>query len=168
MREPRSTQFENDLRALEPLLLRVAMRSVRERELARDLTQEALLHALANHAQYAGRSTLRTWVLGILAHKVLDALRGRRVALDGDDDSGLLDTASPHELERVVMARQDLRRVEGALTQLPARERLALVLTDIEGLSRDEACHALGVTATHLRVILHRGRNRLRRLCERD
>jgi RNA polymerase sigma-70 factor (ECF subfamily) len=160
--------LEADLRALEPVLYRFALRATREPETSRDLTQDALLHAVAQAQHFSGRSTLRTWVLGILSHKVLDHFRQRKLVLEGDADEALLDTASPHDLERTAMARQELTRVEAALAQLPARERLAVMLTDVEGLEREAVCHALDVTATHLRVILHRGRNRLRRLCERD
>jgi RNA polymerase sigma-70 factor (ECF subfamily) len=168
VRQPGAPILEREIRELEPVLYRFALRATRDREAARDLTQDALLLAVSDARRFSGRSTLRTWVIGILSHKVLDHFRDRHVPLDGDSEQELLATASPHDVERVVMARQELGRLEQALAQVPARERLALLLTDVEGLPREEVCHALSVTETHLRVILHRGRNRLRRLCERD
>jgi RNA polymerase sigma factor (sigma-70 family) len=156
-----------ELRSLEPILLRFALRATRDPDASRDLTQEALLAAVAQAATFAGRSSLRTWVVGILAHKITDHLRSRaRRAGEPEGDAGLLDAPSAEDVERAVMARQRLAAVDRALLGLPERERLALLLVDVEGLDRDEARNALGVGATHLRVLLHRGRNRLRRALE--
>jgi RNA polymerase sigma-70 factor (ECF subfamily) len=165
---------EPEIRKLEPVLYRFALRATRDPELSRDLTQEALLAAVAQAAPFAERSSLRTWLIGILAHKVTDHQRRSAVRRPGQldlgpagaDDGGLLETPSAEDVERVVMARQELRAVDRALQALPERERLALLLLDVECVDRDEACNALGVTATHLRVLLHRGRNRLRRMLE--
>lgn len=158
-----------ELAALEPVLYRFALRATRDVELSRDLTQEALLAAVAQRAEFAGRSSLRTWVVGILSHKVLDHFRRRAVRAVGEgDDAELLATPSEHDVERVVAARQTLAAVEVALTRLPDLERLALLLVDVEGAERDDCCNALGVSATHLRVLLHRGRNRLRRMLEHE
>jgi RNA polymerase sigma factor (sigma-70 family) len=161
--------MEADLRQLEQVLYRFALRATRDPELSRDLTQETLLAAVADAATFAARSTLRTWVVGILAHKVTDHRRRSGVRqMEGDGDEQLLSTPSAEDVERVVMARQRLAAVEKGLQALPERERLALLLLDVEGVDRDEVCNALGVTATHLRVLLHRGRNHLRRMLEED
>jgi RNA polymerase sigma-70 factor (ECF subfamily) len=160
---PGTTILDEELWALRPVLLRFALRATRDPEASRDLAQEALLGALEAGLRFEGRSALRTWVLGILSHKVLDHLRRHHEVMEGDEE-GLLETASAEDVERTAMARQDLGRVEAALTRMPARERLALLLTDVEGLDRAAVCHALAVSPTHLRVLLHRGRNRLRRL----
>ena len=158
---------EPELRALEPVLYRFALRATRDRDVARDLTQDALLAAIAQASTFAGRSALRTWVVGILSHKIIDHYRrtlGR--VPDGEEDADLLATPSSADVERVVAARQELAAVDRALMQLPERERLALMLVDVEGLEREDACRALDVSATHLRVLLHRARNRVRRLLE--
>jgi RNA polymerase sigma factor (sigma-70 family) len=163
--------LESDIRQLEVVLYRFALRATRDPELSRDLTQETLLAAVAEAGTFAARSSVRTWVIGILAHKVTDHRRrsGVRGAQDeAGDDARLLATPSSEDVERVVMARQQLAAVDRGLKALPERERLALLLLDVEGVDRAEVCNALGVTATHLRVLLHRGRNHLRRLLEED
>lgn len=158
-----------ELQTLEPVLFRFALRATRDPELARDLTQDALLAAVAQGASFAGRSSLRTWVIGILSHKVIDHFRrAAKQPIDRDGGGDLLATPSSADVERVVAARQELAAVERALRELPELERLALLLVDVEGLEREDSCRALDVTATHLRVLLHRGRNRLRRMLEHD
>jgi RNA polymerase sigma factor (sigma-70 family) len=161
--------LESEIRHLETVLYRFALRATRDPDLSRDLTQDTLLAAVADAATFAGRSSVRTWVIGILAHKVADHGRRARVRKeDGGDDERLLATPSSENVERVVMAREQLAAVDRALATLPERERLALLLLDVEEVDRAEACNALGVSATHLRVLLHRGRNRLRRMLEED
>ncbi len=158
-----------ELRALEPILIRFALRATRDPELARDLAQEALLAVVAQRGDFAGRSSLRTWAIGILSHKVIDHFRRRSTRpLDGGDDADLLQAPSSEDVERVVAAREQLKAVERALQDLPVLERMALLLCDVEGAEREDCCRVLGVTATHLRVLLHRGRNRLRRMLEHD
>lgn len=152
---------------LEPVLRRFALRATGDPELSRDLVQETLLAVLARPT-FESRSTLRTWVIGVLAHKVVDHFRARkRWQLEGAETDDLLEAPSGEDVERAVIARQSLKRVEAALGRLPERERLAILLVDVEQVGRPRACEALGVEATNLRVLLHRGRNRLRRVLER-
>ncbi len=158
---------EPSVRELEPVLYRFALRATRDRELAKDLTQEALLAVVAQAESFAGRSSLRTWAIGILSHKVIDHFRRRGTNLvDESNDADLLAAPSAEDVERVVAARQELAAVERALGRLTEGERMAVILVDVEQLEREECCSALGVSATHLRVLLHRGRNRLRRMLE--
>lgn len=161
---PVTHELDSQIRELEPVLLRFAFRATRNQDVARDLTQEALLAAV--EGRFEGRSTLRTWVIGILSHKIADHFRAGTRRPEGADDPDLVATASSRDVDRVAMARQKLASVERALGELPERERLALLLVDVEGAERQEAEAALGVSAENLRVLLHRGRNRLRRLLE--
>jgi RNA polymerase sigma factor (sigma-70 family) len=161
--------LESEIRQLETVLFRFALRATRDSDLSRDLTQETLLAAVADAASFAARSSARTWVVGILAHKITDHRRRCGVRKeDREDDAALRAAPSSEDIERVVMARQQLAAVERGLQALPERERLALLLLDVEEVDRTEVCNALGVSATHLRVLLHRGRNRLRRMLEED
>jgi RNA polymerase sigma factor (sigma-70 family) len=161
-----SALCDSELRQLEPILHRFALRAVRNPDLARDLVQDALLAAVSQAASFDGRSTRRTWVIGILSHKVLDHFRRQKVRGEGDEDPDLVEAGSASDVERVVAARRELAAVDKALGELPERERVALLMVDVEGLDREECCSALDVSATHLRVLLHRARNRLRRLLE--
>jgi len=109
-------------------------------------------------------------------YRLLDHVRGAvLVSLDeartndGEDQGTLADhLADPNsiDLESRLEDDQTKRMLLRTIDQLPEQERLAILLCDVEGVERENCCHVLGVTATHLRVLLHRGRNRLRRMLE--
>src|SRR2546423_828055 len=101
-----ASALEMQLRDLEPVLRGFAVRAVRDPELARDLVQDALLSAVASAHSFDGRSQLRTWVVGILSHKVIDHLRRKGRAPESTDDPDLLEAPSGQDVERVAMARQ--------------------------------------------------------------
>lgn len=163
---PPATNLESELHELLPILQRFALRATRHEETAKDLAQDALLAAL--QGQFDGKSKLRTWVISILSNKITDHFRSAKVRrTDDEEDPDLVAAPSTHGIERVLMARQELSLVERALGDLPERERLALLLVDVEGVPHQEACTSLDVSDGNLRVLLHRGRNRLRRLLER-
>jgi RNA polymerase sigma-70 factor (ECF subfamily) len=129
---------------------------------------EPVLLAYASRATFAGGSRLRTWAVGILTHKVIDLFRARRRSGDRIDDTSPDELAEPisHRPDRALARREAIAVLEAGLRVLPEQERLAILLVDVEGIERDEACAQLAITANHLRVLLHRGRHRLRRLLE--
>jgi RNA polymerase sigma-70 factor (ECF subfamily) len=69
-------------------------------------------------------------------------------------------------LEDELATRQALLALDRALPTLPELERMAVLMIDVEHLEREEACRLLAITPNHLRVVLHRGRNRLRKVLE--
>lgn len=159
------------IRALEASLLAYALRAVGSRDQARDLVQETLLAVTAGRAPFEGRSQLRTWAIGTLTHKVVDLLRARgRARLTSAEDTSVDDLAEPSSEgrpDRVLERREALSIVDAALRELPDLERLAVLLVDVEGNDHEKTCNELAVNATHLRVLLHRGRHRLRRALEK-
>jgi RNA polymerase sigma-70 factor (ECF subfamily) len=166
-----AAQSSSALAALEPSLRAWAVRATGDPEASRDLVQETLAAGLEAAGRFEGRSALRTWLIGVLSHKVADHFRKLYKTPFESNDPAPLDlhpTPSGSEVERVVMARRDLARVDRALAQLPPGERLALMLVGVEGFDHEEACREMAVTATHLRVLLHRGRHHLRRMLERE
>jgi RNA polymerase sigma-70 factor, ECF subfamily len=68
--------------------------------------------------------------------------------------------------EDAALGGEILRYLAGALTLLPVRQRTVVTLRDIQGLTSEEACELLGITAANQRVLLHRGRTRLREALE--
>lgn len=154
---------------IEPVLHAYALRAVGNRDAARDLVQETLLAALAGRERFEGRAKLRTWAVRILTNKVVDLVRARGRSRARDEDVGPDDLAEPtseRRPDRVLARRQALGIVDRALRELPELERLAVLLVDVEGFDRGEAAVKLDITANHLRVLLHRGRHRVRRALE--
>jgi RNA polymerase sigma-70 factor (TIGR02943 family) len=162
------------------ILFKYAMARVRNRELAEDLVQEGLLAALKSANSYQGRSTERTWLVGILKHKLLDHLRksGRERASDTLDDrleDEFFDdrgrwkirpakwTVDPHE----ALKQDDFRTIfEKCLEEAPERLAQVFVLREVDELESDEICKILEVTSTNLWVMLHRARLKLRQCLE--
>ncbi len=85
-----SADFRRQIEDLRPYLLRYASLQLRDAAAAEDAVQEALLAALAGESNFAGRSNLRTWLTGILKHKIVDAIRRQsreRTAAEPDPGS---------------------------------------------------------------------------------
>jgi RNA polymerase sigma-70 factor, ECF subfamily len=144
-----------------------------------DIVQQTWMRTLESLEQFEGRARLSTWVLQIglnLARGVAQRER-REVPLpteaDPDDvcftDDGWWATpprawpAVAHDPEQAAASRELLQHLEAELRQLPDTWRAAVVLCDVEGLAPREAAVVLSVDEGNLRVLLHRGRARLRR-----
>ena len=159
-----------ELAGLLPMLRGFTRRALGTDNAGEDLVQDALLAATEGLAGFRGGARLGTWVVGILSHKIIDHLRRlhrwREEALDEAEEPRLLDAPPARNPEQQLARREALRVIEAALSTLPERERMAVLLVDVYTADHDEACHALAVSATHLRVLLHRGRHRLRRKLE--
>jgi len=134
------------------------MLRLRDREQAEDAVQDALLAALEGMERFSGASSLRTWVGGILKHKIVDRLRasGREQPLD---DGGLVLPAS--DPEEGFARHRFLETVQRSLRRLPANAARVFVLREVLGLDTDEVCEQLAISASNCWVTLHRARRRL-------
>jgi len=169
--------FANELAALRPSLVRVAHQRLRNDAWAEDAVSETLLAALENPGSFAGRAKLRTWLVGILKHKLVDQTRrGMRESQferwddDGPADDGAADvTAAAFEApadwgdpQECLCRRQLMTQLDKCLRELPPQQGQAFLLRHGIGEETGEICDQLGITAGNLSVILHRARNRLR------
>ncbi len=159
------------IREVEPVLTAFALRAVRHRALAQDLVQETYLAAIESKASFEGRSTLRTWMVGILVRKIVDHFRRnkREVLVDvvPELDGPTRFATQPFAAaDRRLDDKTAMQVIDRALPALSELERMAVLACDVEQLDRDEACNAMGVQPTHLRVLLHRGRHKLRKALE--
>jgi RNA polymerase sigma-70 factor (ECF subfamily) len=155
-----------------PYLLRYARLQLRDSHAAEDAVQEALVAALAGEASFGGRSNLRTWLTGILKHKIVDAIRRR-----SRDPEPLPETAEFDALfdetghwgeppvawpENSLEQKQFFAVLENCLAALPAKTAQAFMMREHLGLEAQEICKELGVTSTHYWVLLYRARVALR------
>ena len=173
--------FRSQVEGLRPYLLRYASLQLRDAAAAEDAVQEALLAALAGEAGYGGRANLRTWLTGILKHKIVDTIRRQSrerptaefegAGEDGEFD-GLFDRRGHwqeapdawEQPEGALGQKQFLAALEACLRALPERTARVFMMREHLGLDTSEICKELGITATHCWVMLHRARMALR-LC---
>ena len=176
MRAP--DDFRAQLEALRPYLLRYASLQLRDAAAAEDCVQEALLAALTGQASFAGRANLRTWLTGILKHKIVDAIRRQaREPLAQEDPEEELDeidgqfTRRGHWDERpaawgdpdgALEQSQFFRALEMCLERLPARTARVFMMREHLGAETGEICKELDITPTHCWVMLYRARMTLR------
>jgi len=141
--------------------------------------------------RFEGRSSLKTWLCGILLNTAKARARKERrtVSVPSFNPDEAPEPAVPPERfsppghrwdghwqapprawpetpESALLSTETLAFVEACLDRLPEAQRAVLLLRDVEELSGEEACNALGITDTHQRVLLHRARSRMRALLE--
>ena len=152
----------------------IAFDFTRNREDAKDLSQEAFLKAFTNLKHFDGRSSFYTWFYRIVVNLCLDYKRRQKRAPAESFDERVENQVEPsHEPEKTrspdqhVMARQISRAVGAALETLPARQRAAFVLKNHQGLSIKEIAELMETAEGTVKVHLHRAVTALReRLAE--
>ena len=127
----------------------IAYRITNDSTLAEDVVQDAFLGAWRNAARYeVGRGSVRTWLLSIVHHRAIDAVRRRKPASELPEEAEGMRTPEPLTLPDVwgeVSGRLDAGAVQTALTALPALQREALELAYFGGLSQTEIAERTGV-----------------------
>jgi RNA polymerase sigma-70 factor (ECF subfamily) len=177
MMSPLGSAGQIDFSAHRSAMLRFARRKIRDEDLAEDAVQDALVAALSSKESFQGRSALRTWLIGILNHKIQDVFRResryvRRPGADRFGDEGAMDDSPAEVLAAVAASDQrdpvnevGQRRMRAELAReidaLPDTLREVFVLQVIEGLPTAEVCRRLGITEANCWVRLHRARKRL-------
>ncbi|MFF9555133.1 RNA polymerase sigma factor SigM [Streptomyces albus] len=142
----------------------VALRTLGDREEAADAVQDALISAYRAAHTFRGQSAVTTWLHRITVNACLDRARktASRRATPTDDTERLEQVLEPHESAAGPVERQDVRRqVVAALSELPAEQRAALVLVDMQGYPVAEAAEVLDVAVGTVKSRCARGRARL-------
>jgi RNA polymerase sigma-70 factor (ECF subfamily) len=160
----------DDLAQHRPALVRFARRKVRDEALAEDAVQDAMLAAVANRARFQGQSSLRTWLIGILDHKIQDVFRreNRYVAISGEDDEqdpfdplgldGADESADP--MQAVASARMRAA-LEREIEEMPPNLKDVFRMQALEGMATVEVCKQLSISEANCWVRLHRARKHL-------
>ncbi len=178
-----SNPGSEDLEQLRPYLLRYALLQLRDRESAEDVVQETLLAVLEGRARFEGKSTAKTWLTGILKHKIIDVMRrrAREQPLVAEDDGSEAEAAdalfradghwrqAPSDWGSPARALEDKRFREAfelCAKAMPARNARVFIMREVLDMSTEEICKELGITPTNLWVILHRARLSLRECIE--
>jgi RNA polymerase sigma-70 factor (ECF subfamily) len=163
-------------------LLRYASLQLRDSHAAEDAVQETLVAALAGEASFQGRANLRTWLTGILKHKIIDAIRrmSREATLLPEADTAEFDALfdqSGHWVEppaawtdpgASLEQKRFFAALEVCLKRLPQKIAQAFMMREHLGLETGEICKELAITPTHCWVLLYRARMALRECLEKD
>ncbi len=169
-------------------LIRMAMGYVADREMAEEVVQDTWMAVIEGLVRFEGRSSLRTWIFGIMIHKAKDrGVREKRhvtfSAFDSksDENDEAVDPARFHQSgewaghwaippqpwdeqtpEKLLASQQAVSAMQRAIEALPPTLKEVLILRDIEGVEAKDACNILRITETNLYVRLHRARERVR------
>ena len=172
-------------------MLAVARGYVRTRAIAEEVVQEAWVGVLNGIDRFEGRSSLRTWIMRIVANIAIS--RGEREARSipfssfaSEEDEPAVDPdrfrddsdgfpghwraypgnwASPPD--DALINRETLDVVMRAIEELPAAQRVVITMRDVAGCSPEEVCGTLDVSDGNQRVLLHRARSHVRNALER-
>ncbi|HLI01576.1 MAG TPA: sigma-70 family RNA polymerase sigma factor [Acidimicrobiales bacterium] len=161
-------------------LVRLAQSFGTGREVAEEVAQDTWIAVLRGAERFEGRSSVRTWLFRICLNRARSAAgRERRdPSLDPNDPA-----VDPHRFttggqwasppadwtdavdDRLVAAGL-IGPLRAAIGGLPPLQQQVVTLRDVEGLSSEEVCEVLSISAANQRVLLHRGRSRVRSLVE--
>jgi RNA polymerase sigma-70 factor, ECF subfamily len=171
-------------------MLRVARMHVASEAVAQEVVQETWLAVLQGLDRFEERSSLRTWIFHILVNRT--RTRGAReartvpfatlAAREADEPFAAVDAdrflptddpewaghwAAPlprwdEVPERHLAAREAATSVRGAMAALPPMQRIVMIMRDVEGWEAPEICHALDISESNQRVLLHRARSKVR------
>ncbi|MGQ0554543.1 MAG: RNA polymerase sigma factor [Nitrospiraceae bacterium] len=173
-------------------LIRMAMGYVADREVAEEVVQDTWMAVIEGLGRFEGRSSLRTWIFGIMIHKAKDrGVREKRhttfSSFESVDDNSdeTVDPSRFHQSgewavhwafppqpwddqtpEKLLASQQAVTAMNKAIEALPRNLKDVLILRDVEGVEAKEVSHILKITETNLYVRLHRARERVRQAVE--
>ncbi len=166
-----------------PSLLRLAETMVPSRAVAEEVVQETWLGVVRGIGRFEGRSSLRTWLFHILVNRARSTgAREKRRSPGRADWVPAVDPARfakdgewvdppvpwPEDVDDRLAAETMAERVRARLPELPDLQRQVVTLRDLEGVSPADVCRLLRITDANQRVLLHRGRSRIRNMLEAE
>ena len=177
-------EFAKELERQRSYLMRVARLQLRDTALAEDVVQDTLAAALTAKDGFTGKSSVKTWLTGILKHKIVDAIRRKQrepvAASTLDDEADLEDfeglfkengswrtpPADWGDPEQSLSRQQFFDALQVCLDKLPPNTARVFMMREVMELTSDEICKELTITANNLWVILYRARMSLRECLE--
>ena len=160
--------FERLMEPLEQLVWRVCWHYTGNREAAEDCGQEAMIRIWRNLANYRGECALESWVYRIADNCCMDWLRKKKrdqsVSMEPMVEQGFDPADDAPGTEAQVVAKDERQRLREAIALLPDDQREALILTQLEKVSYEEAAQALGVSEGTVKSRVNRAKARLKEI----
>ncbi|HEY7946895.1 MAG TPA: RNA polymerase sigma factor [Acidimicrobiales bacterium] len=163
-------------------MLRIARSLVPNPAVAEEIVQDTWMAIVRGISQFEGRSSLRSWLIAILVNRARSTgareyrtvpVAPQEATVDASrfDEGGHWISPPQHftqDVEDRVSAGGLSKRIRLSLDELPVRQRQVVTLRDVEGLTSKEVCELLEITEGNQRILLHRGRSRLREELEAE
>jgi len=189
LRAGNEAAFQSLIQRYHGPMLRLAMIYVGDRGVAEDVVQESWLSCLRGLDRFEGRSSLKTWLFGILVNVARSRRRKESRILpfaslwrrdDSDSRRPTVDRSrfgsdgmwrdGPQSWDNIpeskVLGEETLQHVRAAIDALPAKQREVILLRDVAGFDAGEVSSLLGISAANERVRLHRARAAVRQMLE--
>jgi len=165
-------------------LLRYALLQLRDQGAAEDVVQDTLLAALEGATRFSGKSSLKTWLTGILKHKIIDQIRRQsreQPLVSGDGEGSEAEAVDALFLEdghwrqppsnwgdpdKALENKAFIEVFEQCAKNMPAKTARAFMMREVMELSTEEICKELEISTTNCWVMLHRARLNLRECLE--
>jgi len=164
-------------------MIRLASAFVPNRAVAEEVVQDTWLGVVRGIERFEGRSSLKTWLFRILVNRARTAgvKEHRQIPVDFGPEpavpperfgpaGGWVDPPAVwvEEAEDRIVARETVARISDCLGDLPEAQRQVVLMRDFEGLASEEVCRVLGISEANQRVLLHRGRSKIRGFLEAE
>ena len=177
LRSGDESAFAEVVDAYHSSMVRLAQTFVSSRAVAEEVTQDTWLAVLKGIGRFEGRSSLKTWIFRILSNRARSTgVREQRTTpVDVSDEAavdrrrfdagGAWSDPPAHWSDEVVDRFSSgplVAQVRAAISDLPESQRAVVTLRDLDGLSSKEVCDVLQISEVNQRVLLHRGRSRIR------
>lgn len=170
-----SCLFNNQLAELQPRLLKMAKKWIRNDAWAEDAVSDTLIAALERPKAFTGSSMLSTWLVGILKHKLVDQIRRHtrecQATFFEEESDADFSTTSEYinekhigwgDPEKSLIQQQFITKLDECLKKLPMQQAQVFKLRYGMEMESNEICHQLGLTHSNLHVMLHRSRMQAR------
>jgi len=182
--EPDGDEAESWVDRYGVILYRFALVRVKDPVIAEDLVQETFLAALRGRENFQGRSSFKSWLIAILKHKIVDHIRKNVKEKSVENFDSLTDQVETTfddqgkwqfrpqnwagDPVKLYQQKEFMNILYRCLAQLHGRQSEVFMLREIDGLSTEEICKELNITATNSWVMLYRARIGLRRCLEEN
>lgn len=156
---------------INPFLLRLCLSNRIYKENSEEVIHQTWETFFQNLDKYEGRSQIRTFICGILFNKIREHRRSQSRTLYEEDSEKVLNHAftadgwwkvSPQDPFKAIELKQSAQLIKDCIEGLSDQQKTAFVLREVEEENSDEICNLLGVTVSHLRVLLFRAKEKLR------
>jgi RNA polymerase sigma-70 factor, ECF subfamily len=163
------------------IMYRYTLLRVKDVDSAEEIVQNTFLAAVQAQSSFAGLSTEKSWLFGILKHKIMDHFRAQKRLLsfnvsDNDDSTENEYESSGHwkifpkdwglDPEKAAENNELARHLRRCLDALPKKTRQIFIMKEVDGLDSTQICNEFDIKPTNLWVILHRARNHLKQCLE--